>query len=64
MFISSFLQVYRHVYGNSFLLNFQLELSSSGNKQQIQQIIHLHELNNRTDYAVQGIAQQSLRTTD
>lgn len=56
--------MYRHVYGNSFLLNFQLERSSSGNSETIQQIIHLHELNNRTDYAVQGIAQQSLRTTD
>ena len=58
VFISYFLQVYRHVYDNSFLLNFQLELSSSANSEQIQQTVHLHELNNRTDYAVEGIAQQ------
>lgn len=49
-------QVYKHVYDNTFPLNFQLELSSSGNRQQISRhIIHLNEVNNRTDYAMEGM---------
>lgn len=47
-------QVYQHVSGNSFPLNFQLELGANGNVEPVQRIIHLLELNNRTDFAVEG----------
>ena len=48
------IQVYQHVSGNSFPLHFQLELGASGNVEPVHRIIHLLELNNRTDFAVEG----------
>lgn len=48
------MQVYQHVSGNSFPLRFQLELDASGNVEPVHRIIHLLELNNRTDFAIKG----------
>ena len=50
-----YMQVYQHVSGNSFPLHFQLELGTSGNVEPVHRVIHLLELNNRTDFAVEGI---------
>ena len=36
-------------------MEFQLELSTSGHAEPVQRIVRLNELNNRTDYAVEGI---------
>ena len=47
--------MYRHVYGSKFPLEFQLELGTNGSTQSVHNIVHLSELNNRTDYAIEGI---------
>ena len=48
------MQVYQHVSGNSFPLHFQLELGANGVVEPVHHIIHLFELNNRTDFAIEG----------